>query len=268
MTLLRLSKVYMQRRVVGKVLLCALLSCFLYLLDCWPDWVQTVKSYIPGVDAYYFVNYVSRYGSYKKFAYALCAYPFAANFCEEWASRNTYYVCARSSKKQYVLSNFLICAFAGGFVAGLAQMIFLSALSFFTPLWDGYSASSPFVRNAYFDLLCSGHTLGYYACSVYHSFLAGALWATVGMSVSIWYPVNSVAIVSPVLVYYIYTQACTFAHIARPYRLDYMLSIHAETNSLLFGLLFPLGIVAALFALQVFLFYRRLLWRLNHEAPN
>ena len=66
MTLLRLSKVYMQRRVVGKVLLCALLSCFLYLLDCWPDWVQTVKSYIPGVDAYYFVKYVSRFGSYKK----------------------------------------------------------------------------------------------------------------------------------------------------------------------------------------------------------
>ena len=268
MTFIHLLRVYLQRKVALKVLICSTLCCFLYLLDCWPDFIQTIRCNIPGVDVYYFTNYTTRYGVYRKFTYVLCAYPFAANFCSEWISRNTYYLCSRSSKKQYVLSNFIFCALVGGLVAGLAQILFISLTSFFAPFGDGYSTSNPFTHNVYYDLLVNGHIYGYYTCSVYHSFLAGALWSTVGMSISIWFTSSSVAVVSPFLIYYIYTQICTLAHIARSYRLDYMLSILADTNSLVFGLLFPLGIVVLCIFFQVLVFYHRLIWRLNHESHN
>ena len=114
MTFIHLLRVYLQRKVTLKILICSTLCCFLYLLDCWPDFIQTIRCNIPGVDVYYFTNYTTRYGAYRKFTYVLCAYPFAANFCSEWISRNTYYLCSRSSKKQYVLSNFIFCALVGG----------------------------------------------------------------------------------------------------------------------------------------------------------
>lgn len=200
---------------------------------------------------YYFFNSFSFGGVFSEyFAAIMAAIPFAANYCQETNGGMGIYKISRCGKYAYARSKFLVASMLGGMTLLLGGLIFILALQIYLPLVTSEqifeTSWAPFSST-----LIIGNGWPYFVIVLYISFLGGALWASVGLFASAYFPSRYVAICAPFISRFILTQIGRLLNLPNGLRLEILLCAAGKIYSDVITLA---GITAAVLVL-IFLCY-------------
>lgn len=207
---------------------------------------------------YYFFNAFSFGGVFSEYFSAIMAtIPFAANYCQETDGNMNIYKISRCGKYSYARSKFLVASTLGGMVLFLGGLIFILTLAAYIPLvtpeqifetsWVPFSGS-----------LTIGNGWPYFAIVLYISFLGGALWASVGLCASAYFPSRYVAICAPFIFRFILTQIGRLLNLPNGLRLDILLCARGKIYSDTVTLVVTTVVAFALILLCYRLFSKRI----------
>ena len=180
---------------------------------------------------YYFFNAFSFGGVFSEyFSAIMAAIPFAANYCQETDGDMNIYKISQCGKYSYARSKFLVASTLGGMTLFLGGLIFILALAAYLPLvtpeqifetsWVPFSGT-----------LTIGNGWSYFAIMLYISFLGGALWASVGLCASAYFPSRYVAICAPFIFRFILTQIGRLLNLPNGLRLEILLCARGKIYS-------------------------------------
>lgn len=140
------------------------------------------------------------------------------------------YKISRCGKYAYARSKFLVASMLGGMTLFLGGLIFILALATYLPLvtpeqifetsWIPFSGT-----------LSIGNGWPYFAIVLYISFLGGALWASVGLCASAYFPNRYVAICAPFIFRFFLTQIGRLPIIPNALRLEIFLCARGKIYS-------------------------------------
>lgn len=212
---------------------------------------------------YYVFNAYSFGGVFSEyFITILAAVPFAGSYSEELQGRLSAYKVARCGKRTYALSKFIVGAFMGGVSLFLGGLVLILTLSTYLPLVTELDLVEhqwmPF-----YGALTVGAGVPYFLIILYIMFLAGALWASVGLCVSAFLPNTYVAICSPFIVRFLFVQIGRLSKLPNGFRLDRLLSARATIGSDSLTLVLMAVIVFVMIVVCYKLFRRRIERRMN-----
>lgn len=180
---------------------------------------------------YYFFNAFSFGGVFSEyFATIMAAIPFAVNYCQETDGNMSIYKISRCGKYAYARSKFLVASILGGMTLFLGGLIFILALATNLPLVTPEQIFEtnwvPFSRT-----LIIGNGWPYFAIMLYISFLGGALWASVGLCASAYFPSRYVAICAPFIFRFFLTQIGRLLDLPNGLRLEMLLCARGKIYS-------------------------------------
>lgn len=213
---------------------------------------------------YYFFNSFSFGGVFSAyFASMMAAIPFAADYCLETEGGMSGYKISRCGSNAYVRSKFLVASILGGLTLFLGGLIFILILGTYLPIvtpakiFESYGI--PF-----FSALSFGNGAAYFAIVLYLSFLGGALWGSVGLCASAYFPSSYVAVCAPFIFRFLLTQIGRLLKLPNGLRLEMLLSargmIYSDTVTLIITTLAVL--------MLIFLFYRLFRKRMERRIWN
>lgn len=213
---------------------------------------------------YYFFNSFSFGGVFSEFfAAIMAAIPFAASFCQEVDGGMCVYKISRCGKKAYVRSKFLTASVLGGAALALGGLLFILVLAARLPLTTPEQLFEttwlPFSR-----ALTIGNGWPYFVIVLCVSFLGGALWGSVGLCVSAFFPSAYVAVCAPFIFRFVMSQIGSLLNFPRELQLDLLLvaqvTLHSDTVTFI--------VTAALVLALIFLCYRLFCWKLERRLWN
>ena len=208
---------------------------------------------------YFFFNSYSFGGVFMAyFSSLLAALPFAARYSHEYRGGLYIYAISRCGKRRYARSKLLAAGLSGGATMFLGGLIFIIVLATYLPIITP-SRLKDFQGMPYYNALANGSGLGYFAATLYLSFLSGVLWGCVGMCVSAFLPDPYVAICAPMVLNFIFVEFGRLTGLPPSLRLDLLLRAR--------GSFISDAVTLALLTLLVFslcwLFYRLFLRRVS-----
>lgn len=236
-------------------------GCGVVLGFCFDNWQDLRNFFIspliseekPSVCVmYYFFNSFSFGGVFSEyFAAIMAAIPFAANYCQETDGGLSIYKISRCGKYIYARSKFLVASILGGLTVSLGGLVFILALSSYLPLVtpEQFHEISwlPFSR-----ALTIGNGTPYFAIVLYISFLGGALWGSVGLCASAYFPSLYVAICALFIFRFVLVQIGRLLELPGGLRLDLLLvareTVYSDTITFI--------ITTAIVLVLIFLCYR------------
>lgn len=177
---------------------------------------------------YYFFNSFSFGGVFSQyFATIMAAIPFSANYCEEEKGGMSIYKIARCGRREYICSKFLVASLLGGLALFLGGLIFSAILAVRLPI---VTSSKLFESEwvPFYHALTIGNGVPYMAIVLYISFLGGALWASVGLCASAWFPSSYIAVCAPFIFRFVLTEIGRLLKLPNEFRLEMLLSARGE----------------------------------------
>lgn len=201
---------------------------------------------------YYYFNSFSFGGLFSSyFSAIMAAVPFAANYCHEAEGNVSIYKVVRCGKFAYARSKFLVAPVLGGMTLLLGGLTFILALRthlpIVTPLKLEESDWIPF-----YQFLTIGNGALYLVIVLYISFLGGALWASVGLCASAYFPSTYVAVCAPFIFRFFLTQIGRLLRLPNGLRLELLLSARGK----IYSDAVTLVVTTAAVVLLIFLCYR------------
>lgn len=146
------------------------------------------------------MNVFFNIGVYRKAMTIFAAFPFAANFADEWSSGITSSCIIRRGIFRYSAANLLFCIFSSIFTVFIGIMIFSVAYSFFVPIYVPNGNPYTFIFGQY---LSSGQGMIFLMLRVLVFSVSCAMWTVMGMLLSALFPNKYVAICTPFVASYI-----------------------------------------------------------------
>lgn len=140
------------------------------------------------------------------------------------------YKLSRCGERAYVHSKFLVAAVLGGLVLLLGGLLFMLALATRVPLVTDAELLE-FQGYPFYDALASRNGLAYFAVILYLSFLGGALWASVGLCASAYFPSIYVAVCAPFLFRFTLTELGRLLRLPNSLRLELLLAARGQIYS-------------------------------------
>ena len=139
-------------------------------------------------------------GMYRKVLAVFGALPFTANFAEEWITGITKQCIVRSGVKKYAAANLLLCWFSSMLTVFLGMTFFMGFYSLFVPISEPYVNPynflfGQFLHNGHGEIFLLLRTLVFSASC--------AMWAVMGMLLSVFMPNKFVAICTPLVASYV-----------------------------------------------------------------
>lgn len=213
---------------------------------------------------YYFFNSFSFGGVFSEyFATIMAAIPFSANYCQETAGGMTIYKISRCGTRAYVRSKFLVASLLGGLTLFIGGLIFTVILGTYLPIvTPGKLFESQWIP--FYHALTIGNGIPYMAIVLYISFLGGALWASVGLCASAYFPSSYVAVCAPFIFRFVLTQIGRLLKLPNGLRLELLLcargTIYSDSVTLL--------VTTAAVLLLIFMCYRLFTRRIERSIWN
>lgn len=207
---------------------------------------------------YYFFNSFSFGGVFSQyFATIMAALPFSANYCEEVKGGMSIYKIARCGRREYVCSKFWVASLLGGLALLLGGLAFSAALASRLPI---VTSSKLFESEwiPFYHALTIGNGLPYMAIVLYISFLGGALWASVGLCVSAYFPSAYIAVCAPFIFRFVLTEIGRLLKLPNEFRLEMLLSARGEICTDAVTLVVTTLEVLAVILICYFLFVKRM----------
>lgn len=213
---------------------------------------------------YYFFNAFSFGGVFTEyFAAMMAAVPFATNYCQETDGGVRIYKLSRCGKKAYVRSKFLVASILGGLTLSLGGLAFILALAAYLPLVTPEqifeTSFLPFSQ-----ALTVGNGALYFVIILGILFLDGALWGSVGLCASAYFPSRYAAVCAPFIFRFVLVQIGRLFHLPGGPRLDLLLAgrvvIYSDTVTFLATTAFVLALI--------FLCYRLFRGKLERRIWN
>ena len=213
---------------------------------------------------YYFFNSFSFGGVFSDyFATIMAAIPFASNYCQETAGGMTIYKISRCGSRAYVRSKILVASLLGGLTLFIGGLIFTVILGTYLPIvTPGKLFESQWIP--FYHALTIGNGIPYMAIVLYISFLGGALWASVGLCASAYFPSRYVAVCAPFIFRFVLTQIGRLLKLPNGLRLELLLcargTIYSDTVTLI--------ATTAAVAFLIFVCYRLFAKRMERSIWN
>lgn len=213
---------------------------------------------------YYFFNSFSFGGVFSEyFATIMAAIPFGTNYCQETEGGMCIYKISRCGKNAYARSKFLAASILGGTTLSLGGLIFILALAAYLPLvtpeqifetsWVPFSQA-----------LTIGNGWPYFAIVLCVSFLGGALWGSVGLCTSAYFPSRYAAVCAPFIFRFVMVQLGRLINLPDGLRLDLLLEARVTNHSDIVTFIVTAAFVLAL----IFLCYRLFCMKLERRIWN
>ena len=202
---------------------------------------------------------------YRKSIAVFGALPFTANFADEWTSGITRECIVRKGIKKYAVANLMFCWFSAMLTVFLGMALFMSFDSIFVPFAKPDNNPYPFFI---FESLIYNNRGGTYLLLTTLVFSAScAMWAVMGMLLSVFFSNKYVAICTPFVASYVierltmqFSAWFNLHNLAMSYiPFDYF-------GSDLLGFLYCVGLFAAIAAVCGVLFYDFLKRKVQNEA--
>lgn len=208
----------------------------------------------------YHVDIFLHLDAYRKLLPVFGALPFTANFADEWKSGVTLGCVIRRGAKKYAAANVLFCAVTSLLTVVLGMLLYAFIYSLFIPLYEEYTDPFTYLLGR---LLKGGLGWLYMIFQIFIFACSCSMWAVMGMLLSALMPNKYVAIASPFVASYIVERIT----IQFPPRFNlWLLSLAAmEWKSDLVGVLYTVGIFAAISAVCGILFYIVVRKRVRNE---
>lgn len=180
---------------------------------------------------YYFFNSFSFGGVFSEyFAAIMAAIPFAANYCHEKDGGMSIYKISRCGSRTYVLSKFLVASILGGLTLFLGGAIFTLILGTYLPIVTPAKLfESEWIP--YFSALSHGNGMSYIIIVLYISFLGGALWGSVGLCASAFFPSSYAAVCAPFIFRFVLSEIGRLLKLPNGLRLELLLSARGKIYS-------------------------------------
>lgn len=155
-------------------------------------------------DVLHFSTFLLGVGSFSIMLVLAACFPFAQAYCDDVKNQYIRFMLPRCRVNNYCASKITIGALSGGVAASVGYCLFLVVLATHFPLVneDGGMVRSFIMAsdlNYGGELLEAGRHLMFFGTMVYASFLFGAFWGAVGITVSGFIPNPFVAMFSPFL---------------------------------------------------------------------
>ena len=155
-------------------------------------------------DVLHFHTFLLGVGSFSIMLVLAACFPFAHAYCEDAKNQYIRLMLPRCKTNIYCVSKIAVGAFSGGVAAAVGSFLFIIALSMRFPLVleDGGMMRSFLMAsdlNYGGELLEAGRHIMFFGAAVYASFLFGAFWGAVGITVSGFIPNPFVAMFAPFL---------------------------------------------------------------------
>ncbi len=207
---------------------------------------------------YYFFNSFSFGGVFSTyFAAIMAAIPFACNYCQEVEGGMTIYKISRCGSSAYVRSKFLVASLLGGLTLLLGGLVFILPLTTYLPIvTPGKLFESEWIP--FYQALAFGNGALYLVIVLYISFLGGALWGSIGLCASAYFPSSYAAVCAPFVVRFMLVQIGRLLKLPDSLRLDRLLTARGTIYSDSVTLILTTGIVLALIFLCCYLFTKRI----------
>lgn len=229
-----------------------------FCFDNWQDLRNSINNPLisgenpPICVMYYFFNSFSFGGVFSEyFAAIMAAIPFAANYCHETEGGVSIYKISRCGRCAYVRSKFLVASMLGGLTLSLGGLIFILVLATYLPLVTPEQIFEtswlPFSR-----ALSIGNGAPYFVIVLCISFLGGALWGSVGLCASAYFPSVYVAVCAPFIFRFVLVQIGRLLKLPSGLRLDQLL----EARGIIYSDRVTFIVTTALVLALIFLCYR------------
>lgn len=216
------------------------------------------------VSVLYHVRVFFGVAKYRRAMVVFGALPFAANFADEWTSGIAKECIIRKGIKKYAMANLLFCWFSAILTVSLGMALFMCFDSIFVP----FTAPDYNPYSLIFESLVYNNRGGTYLLLVTLVYSAScAVWAVMGMLMSVFFANKYVAICTPFVANYLierftdqFSPWFDLHNLARSYiPFDYF-------GSDLLGFLYCVGLFAAIAAVCGVIFYNFLKRKVQNEA--
>lgn len=211
----------------------------------------------------YHVSVFLGLAKYRKAIVVFGALPFAANFADEWTNGVTKDCVVRTGAEKYAAINLLVCWFSAMLTVFGGMMLFMCFDSLFVP-WSEVD-SNPY--NLIFEHFLNEGNGVMYLLLVTLVFSAGcAMWAVMGMLLSVFFPNKYVAVCSPFISSYVIERiTMNFSNWFNLHDIALSYIPYDYFGSDLLGLLYCVGLFAVVAAFCGGIFYIFFKKRLQNE---
>lgn len=200
-----------------------------FIFDNWQDLRISINHSVIDADSsplcvmYYVFNSLSFGGVFTGyFSATMAAIPFSSNYCWELDDGISIYKISRCGQRTYVRSKFLVAAVLGGLTLFFGGLVFILLLRSYLPIVTTEKVlESQWIP--FFHALTVGDGVPYLAIVLYLSFLSGALWGSVGLCASAYFPSNYVAVCFPFIFRFLLVQIGRLLKLPDGMRLDRLL---------------------------------------------
>ncbi len=238
-----------------------------FCFDNWQDLRLSINN--PTIDGenspicvmYYVFNSLSFGGVFTGyFSTTMAAIPFAANYCWELGDGVCIYKVSRCGRHTYVRSKFLVAAALGGLTMFLGELVFMLLLGTYLPIVTQEKIlESQWIP--FFHMLTIGGGVPYLAIILYISFLSGALWGSIGLWISAYFPSSYVAVCAPFIFRFLLVQVGRLLNLPNGLRLDCLL----VARGTIYSDFVTLVVTTATVLVLIFLCYRLFMKRMERR---
>ena len=201
---------------------------------------------------------------YRKSIAVFGALPFAANFADEWTSGIAKECIVRKGIKKYAVANLLFCWSSAILTVSLGMALFMCFDSIFVP----FTAPDYNPYTSIFESLIYNNRGGTYLLLTTLVFSAScAMWAVMGMLISVFFYNRYVAICTPFVASYVierFTMQSSAWFNLHNLALSYIPFDYFGSD--LLGFLYCVGLFAAIAAVCGVIFYNFLKRKVQNEA--
>lgn len=235
-----------------------------FFFDNWQDIRLSISASVAYADSspicimYYVFNSLSFGGVFTGyFSTIMAAIPFATNYCWEQGDGMCTYKITRCGRHTYVHSKFLVAATLGGLTMFLGELVFILLLGTYLPIVTQEKIfESQWIP--FFHMLTIGDGVPYLAIILYISFLSGALWGSIGLWISAYFPSSYVAVCAPFIFRFLLVQVGRLLNLPNGLRLDRLLVVRGTIYSDFVTLVVTTATVFVLIFLCYRLFMKRM----------
>lgn len=242
-----------------------------FFFDNWQDLRLSINNSLIDADGspicimYYVFNALSFGGVFTGyFSAAMAAIPFSANYCWELSDGVSIYKISRCGQQAYVRSKFLVAAVLGGLTLSLGGLVFMLLLGIYLPIvTPAKILESQWIP--FYHALTIGGGAPYLGIVLYFSFLNGALWGSVGLCSSAFFPSGYVAVCFPFIFRFLLVQVGRLLNLPNGMRLDRLLVVRGTIISDFVTIIVTTVAVLTIIFLCYRLFMRRMERRIWDE---
>jgi hypothetical protein len=166
---------------------------------------------VPWADVLFFFTFTQQFGFFVTVSVIACAVATSYSFVEDFESKYSNFVIARSSKDEYVVAKFLAVSISGGLLLAFSMLLYIVLLRIEFPLiaedslaiqnYMAMNSDSAFLT----EVLGNGNYITYFAVYILLAFLFGALWSTVGVAISTFILNKFISAFTPYILLYLNT---------------------------------------------------------------